>query len=323
MRRLLPLLVIIAILGAVAFLLYQFRIRERIAMDRVTSPASSSNTSFRSFAEQKFLDEANFERLSVPLQLPEAVTNDVLTLIYPSSLRRPEGKKNTTLFLLVSNRPQDPTWNETLEKSIKDALISNDLQSESPTTAIINVSELKTDTLRQIKARITSIMQEVHGDYQVKNFVVGVSDSHSCDSQSMSVIEDFARKEPINTVLIYDGCYGDVITPDAFQLPSGINIFLGSYVNTSGVGAKKPTGSRNIFTNADSLIQTWRLGTTLSKTVSTCAQNNPGARLLEKPTGPQRKPSALTLGILLDQDNRTNVRAMTNIAFCALYRSTP
>jgi hypothetical protein len=120
-------------------------------------------------------------------------------------------------------------------------------------------------------------------------------------------------------VIVYDGCIGyrlgsGIVSPSDLTVPSGVALYFAPALNGMG----DDNNGYAIFN------RNWSMSPVPGENIPACVADA-GVRtttLAPQPNG-QRQGGGELYSFAMQTDHATNVRAMTNIAFCALYRSTP
>lgn len=121
-------------------------------------------------------------------------------------------------------------------------------------------------------------------------------------------------------VIAYDGCLGDVLTPSNFSVPSGVAFYLSPNI-TGEMGGVPVRGNQ---TRNELVQRLWRLTPLTGSDKPACASEAGVAVDVYAPQANlQRQGGGELVSFATRSDHATNVRAMTNIAFCALYRNNP
>lgn len=126
----------------------------------------------------------------------------------------------------------------------------------------------------------------------------------------------------LRAVIAYDGCLGDVLRPSNFSVPSGVAFYLAPDVEGTGMGNDNPGDVEGGENRASIVRRVWQLNT-LSQPPVCASQAGTRVETFAPQQNLQRQGGGELASFVTHAGHTDNVRAMTNIAFCALYANNP
>lgn len=151
---------------------------------------------------------------------------------------------------------------------------------------------------------------------QITDVTIGGHDSATCGDRPV-LLRAYDQSPPIlRSIIAYDGCLGDVITPENTNNTSGISLYLAP--DTSGMGKTDPASVSGYETRTELVHRLWRFGSVPKACPPCVSSTDSQARCYGQNPSFTRPDGGKLISLETSVGHDNSVGVITDIAFCEM-----
>lgn len=152
----------------------------------------------------------------------------------------------------------------------------------------------------------------------VEDIVIGGNGGTDCGRPKSLLAALAAPPLDTRSVVFYDGCLGDGVTPETAHNPEGLTLYFNP--DGSGMGNEDPVSVPGNERRREVVRRLWQFGQAPKPCPPCAASLAPNARCFGQTNDFKRRDGGELLSVETNDGHLRSVETMTNIAFCAFYR---
>lgn len=272
---------------------------------------------FQSFPDKKLNTEYNQVTLLSVASEKEAGKRATLLITQNTFL---QNSPRLSLFVFFTDSNEGLLLTQPSELSTLSRALEEYMGDKQVVVLLIESTKYKVGDLAKYINASNKILTSVLSAHTIETLAIAAHGKQTC-SPINPFIDIDSKHHPYPIALIaYDGCIGDILTPEILSPASGTTIYLSPDISATGLGGLDPKDIDGSETRFDLMKRLWRITKLSIEAQPLCAtKTNSPIQVFAPAKNPQRTGEGQLFSFVTNVGHANNVRVMTDIAFCALY----